>query len=161
VATVDFTRIVALSPEGAWHLLTAFEDHGRHVPLTTVRLIDAGRPGGGGFVARTAIGRLGFDDTNVLDSWQPPRGQEPGICELRKTGKWVRGQARLSVRPVLRESIAATSGSAAANSAVRWQETLRIAGIPGLADPVIRLIATALFGRLVDRLFGPHLIGPD
>ncbi|NED83538.1 SRPBCC family protein, partial [Streptomyces sp. SID11233] len=56
----------------AWDLLTDWRRHGRVAPLTAVR-VRSGPPGGGlgtVFVARTRIGRLGFDDPMEVTAWR-------------------------------------------------------------------------------------------
>jgi hypothetical protein len=143
MAPIDFTRDVNHPVERAWARLTSFTDHGRFVPFTTVSLIDPTAPGGGGFIARTAVpgaGRLAFDDVNVIEIWRPPTADVPGLCQLRKTGRLVGGWARLTVTPL---------GS---GSRVRWQEQVSLPLVPSFGDPVIARIGAVMFGRVVDGL---------
>jgi hypothetical protein len=146
MAVVSFTRQVPLSPVVAWTRLTTFTDHGLYVPFTVVRLIDPAAPGGGGFIARTAVpgvSRLGFDDVNVLERWEPPFGDQPGLCQLRKAGGLVRGWARLTVDPIAAD---------AESSIVSWYESIDIRRVPRAAAPVIAAVGTRMFGRVVDGL---------
>jgi hypothetical protein len=146
MAVVSFTRQVPLSPAVAWTRLTTFTDHGLYVPFTDVRLIDPAAPGGGGFIARTAVPgmpRLGFDDVNVLERWQPPSDGQPGYCQLRKAGGLVRGWARLTV-----EEVAGVAGS----SIIGWYESIDIRYVPRVAAPVIAAAGKRMFGRVVDGL---------
>ena len=53
---IEITHEVALRPAEAFARITDWERHGDVVPFTTMRLTDTG------FVARTAMGRFGFDD---------------------------------------------------------------------------------------------------
>ena len=67
------------------------------IPLT--RLQHDGLPRvGQRFVARTVWGRLGFDDTMVVDVLRPPVGDQPrdqpGLVEIVKQGRVVGGTVR-------------------------------------------------------------------
>lgn len=126
----------------AWDLLTDWHRHGRVAPLTAVRV--RGGPAGGGlgtvFVARTHLGRIGFDDPMEVTEWCPPRADAPGLCRLDKRGRVFTGWALIEVLP-------RTGGCR-----VRWTEDLSLRGLPRAADPLTRRLAAAVFGRAVDRL---------
>lgn len=141
MAVIDFSRSVSLGPEESWQRVTAFAEHGRFVAFTRVSLIDPAAPGGGGFIARTAVGSFGFDDVNVLERWEPPVDGRPGLAQLRKAGGMVRGWARITVTP-----------QSAGGSEVRWQEWLSIRGVPRLCDPVLTMVGSQLFARVVEGL---------
>lgn len=126
----------------AWELLTDWRRHGRVAPLTAVR-VRGGPPGGGlgtVFVARTRVGRLGFDDPMEVTEWQPPRGDTPGVCRLDKRGRVFTGWALVEVLPL------------AAGCRVRWTEDISLRGLPRAADPLTRRLAALVFGKAVDRL---------
>ncbi|ASY36071.1 MULTISPECIES: SRPBCC family protein [unclassified Streptomyces] len=126
----------------AWDLLTDWRRHGRVAPLTAVR-VRSGPPGGGlgtVFVARTRVGRLGFDDPMEVTEWRPPGTDTPGACRLDKRGRVFTGWALVEVLPL------------ATGCRVRWTEDLGLRGLPRAADPVTRRVAAAVFGRAVDRL---------
>ena len=53
---IEIVREVPLSQQEAFSRLTDWQRHGDVVPLTSVRLTDTG------FVARTGLGPVGFDD---------------------------------------------------------------------------------------------------
>ena len=88
-----------------WATLVDWPRHGAWAPLTAVE-VTTEQPGGvgAGFVARTGIGRLGFDDPMSVTVWQPPGGDapgdEPGRCAVRKHGDVVRGRAWFVVLPL-------------------------------------------------------------
>jgi carbon monoxide dehydrogenase subunit G len=128
VVTVD----TPLPPAVAWRRVTDWAAHGRFVPLTRVRPV--GTPGepGAGFVARTAIGPVGFDDPMEIVSWDPPRS-----CRVEKRGRVVRGWAELTVEP---------RGSGAR---VSWREDAVPAGLPHRLRPVADLVGRRLFGRVL------------
>ena len=126
---IEIVREVPLSQQEAFSRLTDWQRHGDVVPLTTVRLTDTG------FVARTAIGRFGFDDPMDVVEWDPPR-----FCRLEKRGRVIRGWAEISVWPT-------TSGSK-----IVWRELAHVTGVPGVLAGVERATGTALFRRLLDGL---------
>src|SRR4051794_27851035 len=142
MAPFEVTVDTPLSPGAAWERLTDWAAHGRHVPFTTVRAV--GPAGvGGGFVARTAVGRLGFDDPMDVVVWEPPR-----FCRIEKRGRAVRGWAELSVT-------ARGSGSR-----VVWREEARPACLPGFAAGAADKAGRLVFGRVVRRLLaGPRAAG--
>ncbi len=127
----EFTivREVTLPPEEAWARLTDWERHGEKVPLTTIRTTTDG------FVARTGLGRLGFDDPMRIVELDPPHR-----CALVKTGRVVLGHAELSVEPT------------PAGSRVVWRESIAIRGVPRFADPLLVASGRRLFGGVIDHL---------
>ncbi|WP_092557018.1 hypothetical protein [Actinoplanes derwentensis] len=88
-----------------WSTLTDWPRHAGWVPLTTVG-VTTDRPDGvgAGFVARTGVGRLAFDDPMTVTVWQPPGGDapgdRPGRCEVQKRGDFIRGRAWFTVTPL-------------------------------------------------------------
>jgi hypothetical protein len=72
--------------------------------ITLTRLQHDGLPRvGQRFVARTVWGRLGFDDTMVVDVLRPPVGDQPrdqpGLVEIVKMGRVAGGTVRWTVTP--------------------------------------------------------------
>jgi hypothetical protein len=126
---IEITRAVPLSQREAFSRLTDWMRHGDVVPLTTVRLTDTG------FVARTAVGPLGFDDPMDIVDWDPPR-----FCRLEKRGRVIRGWAEISVWP------------SASGSTITWREVAHTVGVPRFMARVERAAGRALFGRLLDGL---------
>ena len=118
-----------MSQQEAFSRLTDWQRHGDVVPLTTVRLTDTG------FVARSGIGRLGFDDPMDVVEWDPPR-----FCRLEKRGRVIRGWAEISVSPT------------ASGSQVVWREVAHVTGVPRILAGVERATGTALFRRLLNGL---------
>lgn len=85
-----------------WAALVDWPRHGDWAPLTAVRTITARPDGvGAGFVARTGVGPIGFDDPMTVVQWQQPDGDEPGDrggrCEVVKQGRVVHGRAWFTV----------------------------------------------------------------
>lgn len=130
-----------LAPQQAWDKLTDWTRHGRYVPLTRMR-VSTPPPNGVGtvFVARTALGRLGFDDPMEIVQWQPPGAGSGGHCRIEKRGRAMLGWAELSVVPSGRGSRAT------------WREDATPNHLPRVLHPVVALIAKLLFGRVVRRL---------
>ncbi|WP_138906236.1 SRPBCC family protein [Streptomyces chryseus] len=129
-------RRTPLSPDEAWRRLTAWEHHAAQVPLTRVTVTPAPPTGPGTLVvARTRVGRLGFDDPMEVVAWEPPAGGGPGHCRLEKRGRVVLGWAEIDVRP-------APGGAVAV-----WTEDLRLRGLPGAFGGVVARAGRLVFGR--------------
>ena len=129
------------SPPDAWRRLVDWPEHGRYVPLTSVRVATPPPEGlGTVFVARTGVGRFGFDDPMEITEWQLPAAGRPGRCRVEKRGRVLSGWAVLTVDP---------SGTGAR---VTWREEIRVAGLPRLANPVVVLSSRLVFGRVLRRL---------
>jgi carbon monoxide dehydrogenase subunit G len=129
VALIEIVRDVRLSPQESWNRLTDWEQHGRFVPLTTVTRTDSG------FVARTGVGPIAFDDPMDVAEWR-----EPSSCRLEKRGRVVVGWAELSVEPL------------GDGSRVTWREDIHVRGVPRVLDGLERRMATMVFSRVIDRL---------
>lgn len=121
-----------MQPNDVFARLTDWERHGEVVPLTRIRPSDTG------FVARTAVGPVGFDDVMDVVTWDPPR-----FCRIEKRGRVVKGWAELTVEP---------SGH---GSRVVWREEAHWIGVPRFAARVEEAAGRALFGRVVDHLLRP------
>ena len=126
---IEISREVPLSQAEAFSRLTDWMRHGEVVPLTGVRLTDTG------FVARTGLGRVGFDDPMDVVAWNPPR-----FCRLEKRGRVIKGWAEISVWPT------------ASGSTIVWREVAHAWGVPRVFAGIERAAGRALFGRLLDGL---------
>lgn len=134
-------RTSPLSADEAWRRLTDWPAHADQVPLTRISVLTPGPTRVGTvFVARTGLGRAGFDDPMEVVRWQPPAPGVPGRCRLEKRGRAITGWAEIHVR------------NADGTTRVRWEEDLRIGLLPGLLDPLTGHAGRAVFGRAVDRL---------
>jgi ribosomal protein S28E/S33 len=130
------------APE-AWRRLLDLEAHTAVIPLTTVTgdalaardLVDGSR-----FVARTALGPVGFDDVMVVESIEAPAATTAGRARIRKEGKVVRGDIDLLVTPT------------ASGSTVEWSQRIGVRGVPALLDPVVAKVAGAAYGSTIRRL---------
>ena len=129
MALVEIVREVRLAPQVAWNRLTDWPAHGRFVPLTKVTATPDG------FVARTGVGPLGFDDPMQIVA-----SNEPSFCRLEKRGRLVKGWAELSVEP---------QGD---GSRVTWREEIKVRGVPRPLDGLTRRASTRLFSRVIDGL---------
>ena len=126
---IEIVREVPLSPDDVFSRLTDWKRHGDVVPFTTVRLTETG------FVARTAMGPVGFDDPMDVVEWDPPR-----FCRLEKRGRVIRGWAEISVRPT-------ESGSK-----LVWREVAHVTGVPRILAGAEKAVGAALFRRLLNGL---------
>lgn len=129
------TRDTPLPPAELWRRVAALEGHTETVPLTTT--IASGEPVlGWQFTVRTALGPFRFDDTMVVDVWDPPRQ-----WRISKTGR-LSGWAEVVVIPY------------AGGSRLTWTEELWLGsrGVRRLTTRVGDVVGPLLFGRVVDRL---------
>ncbi|MDQ3485505.1 MAG: SRPBCC family protein [Actinomycetota bacterium] len=140
-ARIEVVRRTTLSAGQAWERLTAWERHGEFLPLTKVH-VDADRRGevGACFVARTSLGRLGFDDPMEVTSWRPPGAATPGLVRIVKRGRVVVGWAVLTVTPV------------GPGALVEWTEHARFRAAGPFLDGPTRVVGRRVFGRLVEGL---------
>lgn len=129
MALIEIVRDVHLSQDEAWSRLTDWRRHGDFVPLTTIGLTRSG------FVARTGVGPVAFDDPMDIVAFEPP-----SFCRLEKRGRVVTGWAELRVTP------------AGASTRVIWREDIHVTGLPRLADGLTRMSSRRLFGRVIDGL---------
>jgi hypothetical protein len=128
-------------PADAWRRLVDWPEHGRYVPLTDVRVSTAAPTGPGTvFIARTGVGRFGFDDPMEITDWQPPADGLPGRCRVEKRGRVLSGWAVLTV------------AARGAGARVSWHEEIAVARLPRFADPVVVLASRVVFGRVLRRL---------
>lgn len=126
-----------LVPAEAWRRLTDWERHAAQVPLTRITVTTPPPTGRGTvFVARTRLGRFGFDDPMEVVDWQPPHH-----CRLEKHGRVVTGWAEIDVRE-------APGGGAY----VGWTEDLRVRGLPRFCDPLLGRAGRAVFRRAMRAL---------
>jgi len=134
VAHIEIVREVDLGVDEAWRRVTDWSRHGEFVPLTTIRATEHG------FVARTGIGRLSFDDPMEVVAWDAPR-----YCRLEKRGRIMLGWAALSVDPL-----------GPGRSKVTWAENIRVRALPRLFDGLTAFASRRLFARVVDGLLSPR-----
>lgn len=138
----------------AWAAVWDLSAHDRVIPLTRLRgRVDAGER----FVARTGIGPLAFDDPMDVVAWSPPGVHERGEAFIVKRGRVVRGSIRASVRPtdIPEGGAADVTVGGAARSLLRWEQDIRVLGVPGWADAVTGRIARAAYGRVLRQLLRP------
>lgn len=140
MAGFEVVRETSLTASEAWDRVTDWKRHGDHAPLTTVTVHGAPGTADESFVARTAIGPLGFDDPMEVTYRRPPTATEPGVARLVKRGRAVFGWAVLTVTPT------------AFGSEVRWHEEARLRFTRGPIVFAANLVLRVAFGRLVDAL---------
>ncbi|WP_041832615.1 SRPBCC family protein [Actinoplanes sp. N902-109] len=105
MARFTVVQEVGAPASAVWAALVDWPRHGRWAPMTVVRTVTPRPDGvGAGFVARTGMGPLAFDDPMTVVGWQPPSGDgpgdRPGRCEVVKSGRVVHGRAWFSVAPL-------------------------------------------------------------
>lgn len=120
---IEVRRYTLLSPEQAFERVTTWEDH--KVPFTRTRRTELG------FVARTAIGPIGFDDPMTVTAWEPPR-----FCRIEKTGNVVRGWAEIEIEVN------------AKGTCVSWREDLSVRHLPKFTDRFTAFATKAMISRI-------------
>ncbi|MFD4477972.1 SRPBCC family protein [Streptomyces sp. NPDC058471] len=142
MALFRIDRESSLPADEVWRRLTAWERHADVVPLTriAVRTPPPSREGTV-FVARSALGPVGFDDVMEVVTWRPAAAGG-GLCRLEKRGSFVTGWAEIQVSP----------RPGADGSVVAWREDLRVRWLPKAFDRVLVAAARRMFGRAVDGL---------
>ncbi len=131
----------ALAPAAAWDRLVDWPAHARYVPLTSIEVTSAPPAGAGTvFVARTGLGRAGFDDPMEVVEWRPPAGGTGGRCRIEKRGTVVTGWAELTVEP------------RGTGSRSTWREQVTVRRAPRFADGITTAASRRMFGRLLRRL---------
>ncbi|GGM42914.1 polyketide cyclase [Longimycelium tulufanense] len=93
--TTRHTVAVPASVETVWAAVTDWPRQGEWVVGTTV-FVTAGDGAGVGseLAAFTGVGSVGFLDTMEIVGWEPPHR-----CEVRHTGRLVRGTGVFTVQP--------------------------------------------------------------
>ena len=126
---LDFNS--GLPPADAFARLVDLDAHSAVIPFTTLTHQPPLRRGST-YVARTALGPVGFDDQMVVTDYVEPTATTAGRVAFRETGRWVLGDILLTVA-------AAPSGG----SLIDWQQDIRIRWLPSLFDPVVARIVRA------------------
>ena len=138
-----------LPAPAAWDRVLDLRAHSRVAPLTriTVGAVPAGnlRPGHR-FIARTALGRVGFDDVMTVAEVSPPAAGMPGRARIVKSGRVIRGEVVITVTP--KDRLAPDGGST-----VRWDQDFALGPLSGplgrLAASVARLAYRSALHRLL------------
>lgn len=114
--TFSFQLLSSWSVPETFARLTDWPRHA--APGTSVTVTHRSSAGvGTTFVARTALGRVGFDDHMEVTQWCPEAyGTTPAQCRITKTGPVVFGWATIDVWPV------ASGAVGDSRSVVRWEE---------------------------------------
>ncbi|MBE7188565.1 SRPBCC family protein [Jatrophihabitans endophyticus] len=133
-----------LPVDEAWVRLTDWPRHGDHVPFTVVEITTPPPTGVGTvFVARTGLGRLGFDDVMEIVGWDEPAGGSAGRCRIEKRGRVMKGWAELTVEPL------------GPGSRTTWREEAAPAHLPRIAQGLNDTSGKLVFGRVVRGLLSP------
>jgi len=109
--TLELRIPIAASASVVWDAITDWPTQGQWMLGTQVWVTaGTGQDAGSEIAAFSGIGRLGFLDTMTITAWNPPRS-----CEVRHTGKVVRGTGWMGAEAV-------TEGSCE----FVWGETLEL-----------------------------------
>ncbi|MFI5908072.1 SRPBCC family protein [Dactylosporangium sp. NPDC051541] len=144
MATFTTSAEVHAPAEQVWAALTDWRNHARWAPLTTVRLTTERMDGlGAGFVARSGIGPLGFDDPMTVVRWEPPTAATRGRCDVDKHGRVIRGKAWFEVVPL-----------EAGRCRVDWSEDVTVVPhrLDKLTGGLVALVGRAGFGQALRKM---------
>lgn len=123
--------------------LVDWDAHSAAIPLTRLQHDGVARLDQR-FVARTSLGRFGFDDPMVVELLRRPAGDQPGdlpgVVEVAKLGRVIGGTVRWTVTPT------------AAGADVEWTENLLIGWLPGWLDPVVGVAGRLAYSSGLRRL---------
>lgn len=123
--------------------LVDWDAHSAAIPLTRLKH-DGVAQLGQRFVARTALGHLGFDDPMVVELLRRPAGDHPGdlpgVVEVAKLGRVIGGRVRWTVTPT------------AAGADVEWTQRLTVGWLPRWLDPVVGAAGRLAYGSGLRRL---------
>ena len=140
MAPVEVRRTVATPLGAVWDTLTDFGAYGRWIPLTSMRTDPSPVRLGWAFGGFTGLGPVGFLDSMLVVTWEPPHEGEARF-RVRKTGRVLRGWA--DVR------LAATD---AGGTDVVWREEIvpRPETLGRLAAPAADRVTARLFADALD-----------
>jgi hypothetical protein len=128
-----------LSASACFDRLVDWDAHSAAIPLT--RLDHDGEPRiGQHFVARTGVGRLGFDDPMVVELLRRPAGDLPGVVEVAKQGRVISGRVQWTVTPT------------EAGSDVEWTQHLVVGWLPRWLDPLVGALGRIAYGAGLRRI---------
>lgn len=123
--------------------LVDWDRHTAAIPLTRLQH-DGDARLGQRFVARTAIGPIGFDDPMEVELLQRPAGDSPGdlagVVEVAKRGRVIGGRVRWTVTPTV------------TGTEVTWAQHLAVGWLPRWLDPVVGLFGRLAYGAGLRRL---------
>ncbi|HET8987463.1 MAG TPA: SRPBCC family protein [Humibacillus sp.] len=143
MAAFDVHLDTDLPAAEAWRRVLDLRAHSEVIPLTTMtgdQLEAAALVSGSRFVARTALGPVGFDDVMVVDSIEQPTDGSGAWARIHKEGKLIHGTIDVTVTP---------RGS---GSTVDWAQQIRVRGVPSVADPMVARVARTAYGRALAEL---------
>ena len=125
--------------------LVDWDAHSAAIPLTRLQYEGSPRVGQR-FVARTGLGRLGFDDTMVVELLRRPAGDRPGdmpgVVHIAKQGRVIGGTVGWTVSPT----------PTATGSDVEWTQHLVISWLPRWLDPLVGALGRMAYGIGLRRL---------
>ncbi len=133
----------SLYASASFDRLVDWDAHSAAIPLTTLRHDGVARLGQR-FVARTGLGRLGFDDPMVVELLRPPAGDQPGdlpgTVEVAKQGGVIGGRVRWTVTPT------------GTGSEVEWAQHLIVTWLPRSLDPLVGALGRIAYGSGLRRI---------
>lgn len=129
------------SPADALSRVLDLRQHSRVIPLTTVSpaLSFEELQVGSEFVARTALGSVGFDDVMTIDELDPRDGDVLGV-RIAKHGRAIRGSIHL------------TAEASPQGSVITWNQLVRLPWLPGFVQPLAARVLKIGYETVLKRL---------
>ena len=138
--TVELTT--ALTPDEALLRILDLRQHDRIIPFTRVTPTmpaDELAPGTE-FVARTGLGRIGFDDVMRVEEIHIGAPKAEASAVITKRARVIRGTIRLTIT------------TTPASSHVRWHQTVRLPWLPGFAQGPATQVIRLGYRRVLSQL---------
>ncbi len=138
--TVNLTTPV--TPDEAFRRVLDLRAHNRVIPLTRVSpaVPASDLLPGFGFVARTGIGVLGFDDPMRVEAVEVRGPYGPASVVIVKEGPVIQGRIRLQITPL------------SAGSRLGWHQEVVLPWLPGFLQAPAAQVLRAGYRRVLSRL---------
>jgi hypothetical protein len=133
----------SLPASACFDRLVDWDAHSAAIPFTRLEH-DGSAQLGQRFVARTGVGRLGFDDPMEVELLRRPAGDTPGdlpgVVAVAKRGRVIGGRVQWTVTP--------TSDGAD----VEWTQHLVVGWLPRWLDPMVGGMGRIAYGTGLRRI---------
>ncbi|GAA4898541.1 hypothetical protein GCM10025789_15610 [Tessaracoccus lubricantis] len=140
----SFTVEIACTcpPREALRRVLDLRQHSRIIPFTSVSpalTLDELAPGAE-FIARTAVGPVGFDDVMRVDELTQGADFSAARVRISKHGRAIRGTILLTVMPIRDGSL------------VTWHQQVRLPWLPGFLQPLAARVIRAGYQAVLRKL---------
>lgn len=149
----------ALAPHEAWRRVVDVSAHGEVVPFTAGRgPAPEDAVVGSRYVARTALGPVGFDDVMVVREIEAGRR-----VVFEKVGRLLGGVVTVDITPARRAAGPDGERDLDGGAQVVWAQSITLSWVPARLRPVAAVVTRAAapaigagYRRVVTKLLDPH-----